>query len=168
MSPLVAVFRLLNEANVRYIVVGGIATVLHGYVRTTADVDLIVDLHAEEAEKAIRALSGYGFAPQIPVDALAFADAEQRNRWIEEKNMEVFSLVHRDNPGLTVDLFARYPIPFEILWSRSVLMDLGDTKVRVCAIDDLIELKRIAGRQQDLADIEQLSRIKTMQERKDE
>ena len=168
MSPFVSVFRLLNDADVRYIVVGGIATVLHGYVRTTADIDLIIDLHTEEAEKAIRALSGFGFAPQAPVNPLAFADAGQRNRWIEEKNMTVFSLAHRDKPGLTVDLFARHPIPFDALWSRSVLMDLGDTKVRVCALEDLIALKRLAGRQQDLADIEQLARIKAMEERKDE
>lgn len=36
----------------RYVVVGGIATVLHGYVRATADVDLVVDLHAKEAKKS--------------------------------------------------------------------------------------------------------------------
>jgi hypothetical protein len=64
--------------------------------------------------------------------------------------------------GFTVDLFARHPIPFEQLWQRSVLMDLGDTKVRVCSIDDLIEMKRQAGRHKDLADIEQLIKIKAL------
>ena len=160
MSQIVPVFQALNEANVRYIVVGGIATVLHGYVRATADIDLIIDLHPEEAAKAIRALSSYGFKPRAPVDASGFADVGQRERWVEEKGMTVFSVVHSDNSGLSVDLFARHQIPFEVLWSRSELMQLGDTAVRVCSIDDLIELKRLAGRQQDLADIEQLTRIK--------
>ena len=160
MSQFIPIFRLLNDADVRYIVVGGIATVLHGYVRATADVDLVIDLHTEEAEKAIRVLSGYGFKPRVPVNPMQFADAGQRARWIEEKGMEVFSLFHADNPELTVDLFARHPIPFESLWSRSVIMDLGGTRVRVCSIDDLIELKRLAGRHKDLADIEQLSKIK--------
>jgi len=36
----------------------------------------------------------------------------------------------------------------------------GDLRVRVCSIDDLIEMKRLSGRQKDLADIEQLARIK--------
>jgi predicted nucleotidyltransferase len=160
-SQFIPIFRLLNDAEVRYIVVGGIATILHGYVRATADVDLVIDLHTKEAEKAIRTLSGHGFKPQAPVDPMQFADADQRARWVDEKNMEVFSLFHPDHPGLTVDLFARHPIPFESLWSRSIVMDLGGTRVRVCSIDDLIELKRLAGRPKDMVDIEKLSRIKT-------
>jgi hypothetical protein len=161
MSFFLPVFKLLNEAGVRYVVVGGIATVLHGYVRATTDVDLIIDLHTEEAQKAIRALTAAGFAPQAPVDPMQFADAGQRERWIAEKNMEVFSLVHSRTPGLTVDLFARYPIPFDGLWVRSVLMNLDGVEVRVCSIDDLIAMKRKVGRHKDMADIEQLARIKT-------
>lgn len=161
MSPFVSIFQLLNDANVRYVVVGGVATLLHGYVRVTADLDLIVDLDATEAEKAIRVLTGYGFKPRIPVDPLQFADSKVRTQWIDEKGMQVFSLYHLTTLGLTVDLFARHPIPFELLWQRSVLMDLGDTQVRVCSIDDLIEMKRQAGRHKDLDDIEQLIKIKT-------
>jgi predicted nucleotidyltransferase len=160
-SQFIPIFRLLNDAEVRYIVVGGIATILHGYVRATADVDLVIDLHTEEAQKAIRTLSWHGFKPQAPVDPMQFADADQRARWVDEKNMEVFSLFHPQHPGLTVDLFARHPIPFESLWSRSIVMDLGGTRVRVCSIDDLIELKRLAGRPKDLVDIEKLSKIKS-------
>jgi predicted nucleotidyltransferase len=162
MSQFVSIFRLLNDSNVRYVVVGGVATLLHGYVRMTADLDLIVDLDAAEAEKAIRALTDYGFKPRIPVDPLSFADIKERTRWVDEKGMQVFSLYHPTSMVLTVDLFARHPIPFEQLWQRSVLMDLGDTKVRVCSIDDLIEMKRQAGRHKDLADIEQLIKIKAL------
>ena len=160
MSQFTPIFALLNEAQVRYVVVGGIAVILHGYVRLTADVDLVIDLHREEAQKALRALSGYGFRPRVPVDPMQFADTDQRTRWIEEKGMEVFSFYHPDNPALTVDLFVRHPIPFETLWSRSVLMNLGGVEVRVCSIEDLIEMKRRSGRLKDLADIEQLTRIK--------
>jgi predicted nucleotidyltransferase len=160
MSQFVPIFQLLNEAKVRYVVVGGIATILHGYVRLTADVDLVIDLHTEEAQKTVRALSGHGFKPRAPVDPMQFADTAQRTRWIEEKGMEVFSFFHSKNPALSVDLFARHPIPFETLWSRSVQMSLGDVEVRVCSLDDLIELKRLSGRPKDLVDIEQLTRIK--------
>jgi hypothetical protein len=44
MSLFEPVFLALNNAEVRYVVVGGLATVLHGYARLTADIDLVVDL----------------------------------------------------------------------------------------------------------------------------
>lgn len=159
MSQFLPIFSLLNDAGVRYIVVGGIATILHGYVRATSDIDLVIDLHPEEAEKAIHALTAAGFKPRAPVDPLQFADPLQRTKWLEEKGMQVFSMVRPDSPGLSVDLFARHPIPFDDLWTRSTLARLGAVTVRICSLADLIELKRIAGRPRDLADIEQLEKI---------
>jgi hypothetical protein len=140
--------------------VGGVATILHGHVRLTTDVDLVVDLQTEEVQKTIRALTRHGFKPRAPVDPFLFADASQRTRWIEEKGMEVFSLYDPGNPGLTVDLFAREPMPFESLWARSIPMNLGNLEVRVCSIDDLIEMKRRSGRPMDLADVEKLTKIR--------
>lgn len=160
MSRLLSVFKSLNDAGVRYVVVGGVATLLHGYVRMTADLDLAVDLDAPEATKAIRALTGQGFKPRIPVDPFQFADVKIRNQWVNDKGMQVFSLYDPSAFGLTVDLFAQQPLPFEALWTRSILMDVEGTPVRVCSIDDLIQMKRLAGRQKDLADIEQLEKIK--------
>lgn len=160
MSFFLPVFRLLNDADVRYVVVGGIATILHGYVRATADIDLVVDLHADEASKTIRALTDGGFAARVPVDPMQFADRVKRTEWIETKGMQVFSLFHKDMPELNVDLFAHHPIPFDDLWSKSVVMNLDGIPIRVCSVDHLIELKRIAGRHKDLADIEQLVKIK--------
>jgi hypothetical protein len=51
MSLYVPVFEALNHMQVRYVVVGGLAAVLHGYARLTADIDLMVDLEPEEAKK---------------------------------------------------------------------------------------------------------------------
>ena len=44
-------FRALNASGTRYVVVGGVATVLHGYARFTADVDLILDLERKAAAR---------------------------------------------------------------------------------------------------------------------
>ncbi|MDH5447286.1 MAG: nucleotidyl transferase AbiEii/AbiGii toxin family protein [Gammaproteobacteria bacterium] len=160
MSLYLPLFKALNEADVQYIVVGGIATILHGYVRATADVDLVIDLQADEAKKAITALTSEGFKPKIPVQAIEFADETKREQWIKEKGMQVFALYHPDKPGITVDLFVHHPVPYQPLLDRSVIMDLEGIKVRVCSIDDLIAMKQQAGRQKDLADIEQLTKIK--------
>jgi hypothetical protein len=58
----------LNNNGVRYVVVGGVAVVLHGYARLTADLDLAVDLSTEEARKAIDS-RGLGGAPPRTADA---------------------------------------------------------------------------------------------------
>ncbi len=160
MSLYLSLFKALNDADVHYIVVGGIATILHGYVRATADVDLVVDLQIEEASKVISVLTKEGFKPKIPVKAMDFTDEKKREQWINEKGMQVFSLYHPDNIGMTIDLFVHQPIPYQDLYQRSVVMDLDNINVRVCSIDDLITMKQQAGRHKDLADIEQLTKIK--------
>jgi hypothetical protein len=73
--------------------------------------------------------------------------------------MEVFSMYDPSNPMRVVDLFVAHPIPFEELWSRSDEFDLQSVTVHVASIPDLIHLKRLAGRPQDHADIEQLEAI---------
>lgn len=55
MSVYLPLFKALNEAHVQYVVVGGLATVLHGYARMTADVDLVVNLEPAETKKALKA-----------------------------------------------------------------------------------------------------------------
>lgn len=159
MSLLEPIFEELNRANVRYVVVGGLATVLHGFARLTADVDLVVDLEPKEAEKAIHALVGMGFRPRVPVPAMEFADAGKRREWIRDKHMRVFPLSDPTSPMRQVDLFVESPIDFELLWSRSEQISLERTVVRIASIPDLITMKRQAGRSHDLVDIEALERI---------
>ncbi|HET9300622.1 MAG TPA: nucleotidyl transferase AbiEii/AbiGii toxin family protein [Candidatus Polarisedimenticolaceae bacterium] len=150
--------RALNDAGVRYVIVGGVAVVLHGHVRLTTDLDLIVDLEPEQARKAIDVLVGLGLRPRAPVDPRQFAEPQLRAMWIQEKGMRVFTMF--DPAGRReVDLFIETPIPFEQLWSRSVEMKLTDTTVRVASIADLIALKRASGRPVDLQDIETLEEI---------
>lgn len=160
MSVFESIFQILNTAGVRYVVVGGLATVLHGYARLTADVDLAVDLAPEEATKMIRTLVAKGFRPQVPVPPEAFADPDAREVWLRDKHMLAFSLVDQVNPMRVVDLLLKPDVPFEELLARSEEVVLNSTTVRIASIDDLIALKRHAGRPQDLADIEQLEAIR--------
>jgi hypothetical protein len=149
----------LNCAGVRYVVVGGIAVVLHGVARLTGDLDLAVDLAPLEAKKAIDTLLTFGFRSRLPVDAAAFADPETRAAWMREKAMRVFPLWDPTSPMRQLDLFVENPLPFDDLWERADSIDLGTTMVRVASIPDMIALKRQAGRPQDLSDIEALEAI---------
>lgn len=149
----------LNETGVRYVVVGGLATVLHGYARLTADIDIILELEPDSTREAMQSLSALGLRPRAPVQAIDFADAGQRRRWIEDKGMRVFSLWHPADPLLEVDLFVDHPIPFQDLWDRSQVVHLGAIDLRIASIEDLIRLKRLASRPEDLQDIEALEAI---------
>ena len=126
-------FRALNAADIRYVVVGGLAVVLHGHARLTVDVDLVIDLEEEQAKKAIDALVAMGLQPRVPVDPSEFADRSIRERWIRDRGMQVFSMFDPANPMRVVDLFVEDPMPFEGLWTRSTEFELQDTTVRVAS-----------------------------------
>jgi len=154
------VFAALNAAQTRYVIVGGLAVVLQGHPRLTADVDIVLDLEPAAARRAMEALIGLGLKARAPVDPLAFADARQRESWISEKGMTVFSLFSPSNPLLIVDLFVREPLPFEQLWERAETINLGGIEVRVASLDDLIAMKKAVGRPQDLLDLEALAALR--------
>jgi len=156
MSFYLPLFKALNEANVQYIVVGGLATVLHGYARLTADIDLVINLDQQEAEKAVKTLTVIGLKPRLPVDPMQFTDEAIRESWVNDKNMLVFSFYQPDNPLMILDVFVREPFPFQQMAERAVPMDLGGITVPVCAISDLIAMKQKAGRLKDLEDIKYL------------
>lgn len=159
-QPFLRIFRSLNTAAVRYVVVGGFAAVMHGNNRFTADVDLIIDLNPVEARKAIEAILSLGFKSRIPVDPFHFADPVERNSWVKEKNMKVFSFLDPTSPLFAVDIFADPPMEFEALYDRSLSLTFEDVEIRICSLDDLIEMKQRSGRPQDLLDIENLQILK--------
>ncbi len=153
------VIRAFNEAEVRYLVVGGVATVLHGYLRTTADLDLVVWLEPANALRAVRALEALGYRPRAPVPVHAFASAEQRAQWVRDKGLTVLSWWSNADPTLEVDLFVEEPFDFESAWAGSLAVQLDSTTAQVVGLDWLVRLKLAAGRPRDLADVEALRSI---------
>jgi hypothetical protein len=130
-SAIEQVLAALEDAKVRYLVFGGVAVVLHGHLRTTADLDLVVERAPENARRAIAALATLGLRPRAPVPAEQFADARAREAWIEEKDLTVFSLWSDRLPGLEVDLFVKEPFPFEEVDARAVRVPLDTTTATV-------------------------------------
>jgi len=146
----------LSGVGVRYLIVGGVAVVLHGYLRATADLDLVLDLDPQGLSNAVDLLDRLGFRPRAPVPIRAFADEAERRRWVTEKNLQVFSLWHSKMPGFEVDLFVEPPFDFAEAYARAAWAPLGSQNVPVAAIEDLIAMKRRAGRPRDQEDIEAL------------
>lgn len=135
MSVLRDLLRRLGAADVRFIVVGGVAVVLHGHLRATKDLDLVIDLAPDAARKALQVMLDAGLRPTVPVNAFDFADAEIRRTWIEEKNMRVFQMCDPKDARRNVDLFVEAPIDFEEMWARSVQIMVDDVAIRVAAVE---------------------------------
>lgn len=157
-----ALIAALEAAEVRYVIAGGFAVNLHGFLRFTKDLDLVVDLDPANAALAMTVLGDCGLRPRVPVAASDFADPVKRDDWFENRNMLVFQLRHPDDPACSVDLFIRNPIDFDGLWARSDRAHLGSTPCRFAGIEDLIDMKSLAGRPQDLRDIDELRRLQNL------
>lgn len=155
-TDFIGLFALLAEARVRFVVVGGLALVLHGIDRLTADVDLVIDLSAEPAGAAVRALTAGGYRPLAPVEPLALANPAQRHEWQTLRNMTVFSFWDSTNTRPTVDVLLEPTVSFDELWRDAKVVSLGNAAVHVASIPHLILLKRAAGRDRDDDDIERL------------
>jgi len=136
--------------------VGGLAVLLHGLDRLTADIDLVIDLSPDAAGDTVQALTGTGYRPLAPVDPAGLADPARRSEWQTRRGMQVFSFWDATNTRPTVDVMLSSAVPFKELWAGSIPVQIAGTKIQVASIPHLIRLKAAAGRPQDLADIERL------------
>jgi predicted nucleotidyltransferase len=153
------IFTKLNKRKVNYLVVGGIALVLHGVVRLTADLDLIVKLQSDNLAKFISVMKELGYKPRVPVKAEEFIDPAKREIWIKEKGMRVFSFYHPKKTVALVDVFVDEPIEYRKLEAEQKWIKAGGIKIPVISVKHLIELKEISGRAQDIADIKALREV---------
>jgi hypothetical protein len=159
-SSVKTIIGALNEADVRYLVVGGLAVVAHGHVRFTADIDLVLDFDEANLRRAMEVFESLDFRPRAPVPLHQFADAEIRQGWIRDKGLTVFSLFSDDHPLTEVDLFVADPLGFDEAYERRVPMTIAPgVEATFVALRDLIRMKADAGRPRDLADVEGLAEL---------
>jgi hypothetical protein len=160
-SSVEAVVGALNEAGVRYLIVGGMAVVAHGYVRFTADLDLILDLRDDNLRRATAALAGQGYRPRAPVPLEDFADAQKRAQWVREKHLTVFSLDSPIHPRTEVDLFVEVPFDFDKAFAEASVMELAPgLSATFVSYEGLLTLKNQAGRPKDIQDIARLKALR--------
>ena len=161
MTQFDSIFAALEATGVRYVVVGGVAVNLHGYQRFTKDIDLVVELVPDQLLKALEALKAIGYRPSLPVKMIDFADPSIREQWVRDKGMTVFQM-YSDQTRMSIDLFASYPIDFNTLFADATQVSVSGNALRIASLDHLIQMKRSAGRTQDLLDIEKLEKLQVL------
>ena len=156
-----AIARALDEARVRYLVVGGLAVIAHGYGRLTMDVDLVVQLEPGNVVAAFDALGKLGYRPRVPVTAAQFANADLRREWIETKDMKVLNLHSDQHRETSVDVFVIEPFDFDAEYARASVQELmPGAGLRIVHRDTLIAMKEAVGRPRDLDDAWHLKRLR--------
>lgn len=153
------VFKALNKEGVKYALAGGVAVVLYGYLRFTADLDLIVCLDEKNVDRFFVALTKLGYLPKVPVTKEQFKDKKQRRLWQKEKGMVVFSFFHPKEHLKLIDVFIDEPIRFDVIERSLVKINVEDITIPLLALKHLIKLKEKAGRDRDLIDLANLKAI---------
>jgi Nucleotidyl transferase AbiEii toxin, Type IV TA system len=155
-------FSALNKKKVKYAVVGGVAVNLYGIERATHDLDLLLAMDEENLLKTILVFKKLGYRPKVPVRPEDFANKQIREKWIKEKNMIVFSYIDFKNPYILIDIVISSFLKFEDAAKNINILTARDKKIKVpvVSIDDLIKMKKQAGRARDISDIEMLKKAK--------
>ena len=150
------ILRRLTEARVDFVVIGGIAVVLLGSARNTKDLDITFATNDDN----LNALGG----ALIALNARLRGIADEVPFVPDRRTLRQISLLTLDTDAGWLDLLAEPPggPPYPELRARALSVDLGDIRVHVADIDDMIAMKRVAGRLQDFADIEELEAIKRL------
>ena len=152
--------RSLADEQVQYVLIGGIAVQLHGFLRSTLDIDLVLAMNDENLSRFITVAKRFGLVPAIPVPIDSLRDAIQIEQWHREKGMLAFALREPQPGGSVVDVLVHPDVPFEQLKANAVMGRIFARQVWIASIDDLLTMKRIANRPKDQLDVVALEKIK--------
>ncbi len=134
-----------NNNKVRYILVGGYSVILHGYSRTTGDMDLWVDRTSENYKNIKTAFLQFG----MPVFDMT------ESSFLNNKTFDVFTF---GKPPSSIDIMVAVKgLDFGDCFQNAIYFDVDGLKVRTIYINDLINAKKASGRSKDWDDLENLN-----------
>jgi hypothetical protein len=137
--------RELNNYEVKYILVGGYSVILHGYSRTTGDMDIWVDRTSENYKKIKTAFLSFG----MPV-----FDMTEEN-FLNHPELDVFTF---GKPPSSIDIMIKVKgLDFNECYNNSVFFYEDDLSIRTIHFNNLISAKKASGRSKDLDDLENLT-----------
>ena len=135
--------QLLNEHDVRYLIIGGYAVAFHGHPRYTKDLDIWIEPDQKNAGRLLKALAQFGFA------SLGLTEADF---------LEPDQIIQLGYPPNRIDLLTTLPgVEFSKCYAAKVITTIDDTLMNFINLEDLRQNKEASGRLQDLADLENLT-----------
>jgi hypothetical protein len=139
------ILSILSERKVKFLLVGAYAMAVHGYPRSTMDIDIFVMPNAENAFLVLKALDDFG----APVGDLSAEDLQKEGL--------IFQI---GVAPCRIDILTSIDgLKFDDAFARSELLEIEGIPVHVLSIPDLIINKRATGRTKDLADAEMLEEL---------
>ena len=147
--------RVLAEHDVEFIVVGGIAVQTHGLLRSTVDLDIVPRPDMANLSRLGEALAAVGARVWKTAARVNITDPHVLRRlslvavMTDHGRLDLLNV--RSTPGLGAD--------YSALRSRALELELDGRTLAVVGLDDLIRMKKAAGRDQDLADIRGLTAL---------
>ena len=151
---LIKVIKEFNQHNISYALVGGHAVAIHGAVRGTMDVDMVLKWTLKTLETVEVTLKNMGLVSRLPISAKDVFNF--RKEYINNRNLIAWSFYNPTQPSEQLDII----ITHNLTDLDSININYQDTNIRVLAKKDLIQMKKVSGRPQDLLDIEALEKIK--------
>lgn len=153
------ILREFQRRKVKYVLVGGIAINLLGFLRSTADMDILVEMSNENLTKVVGILTRQKYRVKQLVDPMGIADKKTRHGWIHNKHIKAFNF-YKENELKEVDIIIESPVSFQDARKSALQIKIDNMVLPVISIDNLIKMKKNTGRDVDKLDIEQLKRIK--------
>jgi len=149
----------LTDAEVDFVLVGGLAVALHGYPRVTMNVDVVLAMAPDNLRRFIDYARAAGLQPVIPVPIDSLANPDLLEQWHREKGMLAFALRGPDMMATVIDVLVRPVVSFDDLKREAVRVPVGTLTVPVASIEHLITMKTGTGRGKDAIDIEELRKL---------
>lgn len=167
-NPYRRAISLLEASKIDYVIVGGFAVVMYGCNRFTPDLNVMVSYDdAERLRDFIGKIGETAFTSTTDPDPAVLLSKKHREELFDDGRRWFFSFKDVDAPSFSLDLFLGFPVPFQELYSRRTVLNAEEQlQFSICSLEDLIALKTLAGRGQDLADIEALRLIQKIEEMK--
>jgi len=134
--------KLLKEHEVRYLLIGGYAVGFHGYPRATADMDIWVAIHPENANKIVTVLKEFGFdLPEL-----------SPNLFLQEKQ-----IIRMGVPPVKLEISTSISgVEFDACFEKRIVAELDGVEVNLIGLNDLKVNKKASGRSKDITDLENL------------
>ena len=139
-----SLLKSLNENKVKFVIIGAASFPFHGYSRATLDIDIFIENTKDNAKNTLKALKSFGY----DISDISVADLQTKKVLIRQYILETD--IHPFVKGVT----------FKEVWKNKVKGKIGSQEVFFASLDDLIKMKKSAGRRKDKEDLRILIKLK--------